>query len=82
MRLPANHNNFIKHNSYYLSFVVMVLKCRRNYLKTVGKTFIMLFKEKGSKANLFSILDHCKIDDNKLNSTNISNMEDNSQIWF
>lgn len=54
--LLANHNDFIKYNFHYFSFVFMVLKHWRNYLKAIRKTFVLLFKKK-SKTSLFSTLD-------------------------
>ena len=42
----------------------------------------MLFKKRRSKASLFPTLDQCKIDNNKLNITDTSDMEDDSQTWF
>lgn len=60
----------------------MVLKYWRNHLKIAKEAFVTSFNKRRSKANSFVTLDYCKIDDNKLNRTNTSNMENDFQIWF
>ena len=76
--LPANLDHFIEYNSYYFSFVAMVSKRYHDYLKTAREASVLSFKKKRSEASLFSTLDHCKIDDNKLSITDTSNTENDS----
>ena len=80
--LPANHDYFIKRNFYYLSSIAIVSKRRRDHLKTTREASIALFKKRRSEASLYPTLDHCKIDDNKLSTTNTSNTKDDSRTWF
>ena len=82
VRLPTNHNHFIERNSHCLSSVAMVSKRRHDHLKAARKASVALFKKRRSESSLFPTLDHCKINDNKLSTTNTSNMEDDSQTWF
>ncbi len=60
----------------------MVLKCWRKYLKAAREAFVALFKKKRSEASSFPILDQCKINDNKLSTTTISNTEDDFRTCF
>lgn len=81
-RLLANYNHFIERNSYYLSSVAIVSKHWRDYLKTAREASIALFKKRRFEASSFPTLDHCEIDDNKLNTTDTSNTKDDSRTWF
>lgn len=80
--LPANYDHFIERDDYNLSSVAMVLKHWHDHLKTARKGFVTLFKKRKSEANSFLTLDYCKIDYNKLSTTNTSNMKNDFQTWF
>ena len=80
--LSANHNQFIECNFYYLSSIIMISKCQHIYLKAASKVSIILFIKRRSEASLFSTLYQCKINDNKLSTTNTSNTKDDFQTLF
>ncbi len=76
----TNHHYFIKYNCYYFKLIIIVLKYYYNYLKVIKKAFISLFQKRKFKASLFFISNQYKINDNKLNIINISNIEDD--FWI
>lgn len=72
----ANHYYFINNNSHYLSSIAIVSKHCYNNLEVTYEAFIALFKKKRSETNLLPNLNQYQKDHNKLNTTNISNIED------
>lgn len=60
----------------------MVLKCRHNHLKATRRAFVASFKKRKFEVNSLLISNQYEIDDNKLSTNNMSDMEDDSWTWF
>lgn len=58
------------------------MKCQHDYLKAARKVSITLFKKWRCETSSFPTFNQCKIDDSKPNTTNIRDIEDDSQAWF